>query len=160
MNACIHLPVNVTAGVTDMRRGFNTLAALNRPGFTGEFFVQILCYFIKLVYVCIEGLLCFLWCDVSDGAVQAFCVVPIHPFQSFPFNLTRSFPRTKKVDKFGFDTVDRQGMQACPRGGPIVLSASALSYESPTLPTDGSMFASTNRSVYFMARYCEPRSEW
>ena len=29
----------------------------------------------------------------------------------------------------------------------IVLSASALSYESPTLPTEGSMPASANRSV-------------
>ncbi len=37
---------------------------------------------------------------------------------------------------------------------PIVLSASAFSYESPTLPTDGSNPASANRLVYFIARYC------
>ena len=44
------------------------------------------------------------------------------------------------------------------REGPIVLLASALPYESPTLPTDGSIPDSANRSVYFTARYCEPRS--
>ena len=41
---------------------------------------------------------------------------------------------------------------------PITLSASALSYESPVLPTDGSMPASANRSVYWIDRYCTPRS--
>ena len=30
---------------------------------------------------------------------------------------------------------------------PMIVSASALSYESPTLPTDGSMPASASRSV-------------
>jgi len=31
---------------------------------------------------------------------------------------------------------------------PITLSARALSYESPTLPTEGSIPASLNRSLY------------
>jgi len=67
---------------------------LNRPGFTGGYFVQSLGYFIKGVQVCIEGLLCFLWRDISDGAVEALGVVPIDPFQSFPFDLAHRFPRT------------------------------------------------------------------
>src|SRR3954466_4809850 len=36
---------------------------------------------------------------------------------------------------------------------PITVSASALSYESPTLPTDGSMPASMRRSVYLIDTY-------
>jgi len=59
--------------------------------------------FIKVVHVCIEGPLCFLWRDVSDGAVQALCVVPAHPFQSFPFNPSDSFPWAEEVDDFGFE---------------------------------------------------------
>ena len=69
-----------------------------------------------VVQVCIECLLCFLWRDVSDCAVQAFIVAPVRPFQGFPFDPADGFPRAKDVDDFGFDTVDRQGMQLCPRG--------------------------------------------
>ena len=76
---------------------------LNRPGFTGGYFVQNLSYFIKGIQVCIEVLLCFFWCDISDRAVQAFCVVPVHPFQGFPFNLAHGFPRAKEVNDFGFE---------------------------------------------------------
>ena len=36
---------------------------------------------------------------------------------------------------------------------PITVSASALSYESPTLPTDGAMPASSKRSVYRIETY-------
>ena len=45
--------------------------ALNRPGFTGEFFVQMLGDHIKVVQVCIEDPLCFVWRDVPDGFKQA-----------------------------------------------------------------------------------------
>ena len=76
---------------------------MNRPGFTGECFVQILGHFIKCVQVCIECLLCFLWCDVSDGAVQAFGVVPVDPFQGFPFAPADGFPWVEEVDDFGFE---------------------------------------------------------
>src|ERR671910_1212647 len=37
---------------------------------------------------------------------------------------------------------------------PLIVSARALSYESPVLPTDGSMPASASRSVYRIDRYC------
>src|SRR5512144_2203201 len=36
---------------------------------------------------------------------------------------------------------------------PITVSASALSYESPTLPTEGSMPASASRSLYLIETY-------
>ncbi len=75
---------------------------LNRPGFTGGYFVQMSGDFIKDVHVCIEGLLCFLRCNVIDCAVQAFGVVPVDPFQGFPFNLAHGFPRAEEVDDFGF----------------------------------------------------------
>ncbi|MCO6385311.1 hypothetical protein GTH22_21515 [Oceanicola sp. 502str15] len=44
-------------------------AELNRPGFTGEFFVQNLRGFFKGIHVRIEDLLCFLRRDIADGAV-------------------------------------------------------------------------------------------
>jgi hypothetical protein len=37
---------------------------------------------------------------------------------------------------------------------PLIVSASALSWLSPTLPTDGSRPASASRSVYRIDRYC------
>src|SRR5919202_5847639 len=37
---------------------------------------------------------------------------------------------------------------------PLIVSASALSYESPTLPAEGSIPASKSRSVYRIATYC------
>ena len=80
---------------------------MNRPKFTGGYFVQSLSYFIICFHVCIEGLLSFFWRDVSDGAMQAFCVVPIHPFQSFPFNSANGFPWAKKVNDFGFEQTNR-----------------------------------------------------
>jgi hypothetical protein len=44
-------------------------AVLNRPGFTGEFFVQNLGGIIKGVHVCIEGVLHFLRRSMADGAM-------------------------------------------------------------------------------------------
>ncbi len=38
---------------------------MNRPGFTGDRFVQMSGNFIKFIHVCIENLLCFLWRDVA-----------------------------------------------------------------------------------------------
>lgn len=40
---------------------------------------------------------------------------------------------------------------------PMVVSASALSYDSPTLPTEGSTPAASNRSVYLIDKCCRPR---
>jgi hypothetical protein len=45
------------------------LRLLNRPGFTGEFFVQNLGGIIKGVHVCIEGVLHFLRRSMADGAM-------------------------------------------------------------------------------------------
>jgi hypothetical protein len=82
-------------------------AGLNRPGFTGECFVQMSGDIIKGVHVCIESLLGFLWRDVSNGAVQAFGVVPVHPFQGFPFDPSDGFPWAEEVDDFGFEQANR-----------------------------------------------------
>ena len=41
---------------------------------------------------------------------------------------------------------------------PMTESASALSYESPRLPTDGSIQAAASRSASRVERYCTPRS--
>ena len=60
---------------------------LNRPEFTGERLVQILGCFFMCVQGFIEHLLCFVRRDISDGAVKTLGVVPIDPFQRFPFKL-------------------------------------------------------------------------
>jgi|GEM_PF-3917777 len=60
---------------------------VNRPGFTGERLVLTLGYFFMWVQGFIEHLLCFMRRDISDGAVKALGVVPIDPFQRFPFKL-------------------------------------------------------------------------
>jgi hypothetical protein len=41
---------------------------------------------------------------------------------------------------------------------PMIVSARALSYASPTLPTVGSIPASARRSVSRMLTYCDPRT--
>ena len=65
----------------------NQQGSLNRPGFTGERLVQILGCFFMCVQGFIEHLLCFVRRDISDGAVKTLGVVPIDPFQRFPFKL-------------------------------------------------------------------------
>ena len=60
---------------------------VNRPRFTGERLVQILGCFFMCVQGFIEHLLCFVRRDISDGAVKTLGVVPIDPFQRFPFKL-------------------------------------------------------------------------
>ena len=60
---------------------------LNRPGFTGEDLVQMLGCFFMFVQGFIEELLCFVRRDIADGAVKPLGVVPVDPFQRFPFKL-------------------------------------------------------------------------
>lgn len=59
-----------------------------------------------VVQGCIEGVLRFGGGDVSDGAVQALGVVPVDPFQGFPFDLCRRFPGTEEVDDLGLEQAD------------------------------------------------------
>ena len=47
-----------------------------------------------------------MWRDVSDGAVQTFGVVPIDPFQRFPFDLAHRLPRTEEIDDLGLEQTD------------------------------------------------------
>ena len=63
------------------------LKSSHRPRFTGERLVQILGCFFMCVQGFIEHLLCFVRRDISDGAVKTLGVVPIDPFQRFPFKL-------------------------------------------------------------------------
>ena len=48
-----------------------------------------------------------MWRDISDGAMQAFGVVPVDPFQGFPFDLADGFPRAEEVYDLGFEQADR-----------------------------------------------------
>ena len=58
--------------------------------------------------------------ELSDFAVQAFCVVPVHPFQSFPFDLPDGFPRPHEVDDLSFEQAD------CAFGQGIVVAVPSL----------------------------------
>lgn len=60
---------------------------MNRSLFAGERLFRMLDCFFMWVQGFIEHLLCFMRRDVSDCAVQALGVVPIDPFQRFPFKL-------------------------------------------------------------------------
>ena len=68
-----------------------------------------------------------------------------HPFEGCVFDGFEAAPWSVAMDHLGFvKAVDRLG--------------ESMSYESPTLPTEGSMPASARRSVQRMDTYCDPRS--
>lgn len=50
-----------------------------------------------------RGLLCFIWRDVTDGAVQVRLVIPVDPFQGFPFDLTDGLPGSEELDDLGLE---------------------------------------------------------
>ena len=54
----------------------------------------------------VESLLCFVRCDISDGAVQARVVIPVDPFQGFPFDLTSGLPGAEELDDLGLEQAD------------------------------------------------------
>ena len=86
---------------------------MNRAWFTGDFFVQNLCDFIKGVDACMEGVLHFLRRSVADGAVSPLCVVPVDPLQGFPLDPGHGFPRAEELDDPGPEQADdafRQGV--------------------------------------------------
>jgi hypothetical protein len=82
---------------------------------------------------------------VAERFEQAAAVVPRDPLERRELDVLEPLPRSAT-------------MISSVLNNPITLSASALSYESPVLPTDGSMPAWANRSVYRIDRYCTPRS--
>ena len=108
--------------------------SLNRAGFTGDFFVQNLCDFIKGVDACMEGVLHFLrgrW--------------PMAPCRrSVLYQLThcRVSHSTRATD---FHAPKNSMTSVLNR--PMTLSARALSQLSPTPPTEVSIPASARRSV-------------
>ena len=80
---------------------------MNRPVFFGEYFVQHLGCFFKLdLLLFVECVLHFVWRFVSDGSVQSLIVVPMHPFQGFPFDLAGGFPWAEVFDDFGLEQSD------------------------------------------------------
>ena len=54
----------------------------------------------------VESLLCFVRCDISDGAVRARVVIPVDPFQGFPFDLTNRLPGSKERMTLGLEQAD------------------------------------------------------
>ena len=61
---------------------------------------------MRISPILVEFLLCFLWRDISDGAVQALGVVSIDPFEGFPFDLTHRFPGAEEIDDLGLEQAD------------------------------------------------------
>jgi len=78
--------------------------------------------------------------DVADGLEQAPIVEPANPFEGGELHGLERAPRTAPMDHLGLEEAD-DGFQP------------GQSYESPTLPTDGSMPASARRSVYLIDTY-------
>ena len=50
----------------------------------------------------VESLLCLVWRDVSDSAVQAFGVVPADPFEGFPLDMADGLLGAEEIDHFSF----------------------------------------------------------
>ena len=71
--------------------------------------------------------------DVADGLQEQPGVEPVHPFQGGVLDRIERLPRPAPMNDFGLNR-------------PITVSASAFWYKSPTLPTDGSMPASSAAS--------------
>ena len=78
--------------------------------------------------------------NVAERFEPALAVVPRDPFERRELDVLDPFPRPAPMDLFRLEQ-------------PITVSASALSYESPPLPTDRSMPASANRFVYRIDRH-------
>jgi hypothetical protein len=91
--------------------------------------------------VTVVGCFEFGWWDVAAVFVQAAVVVPVDPFQHGDLDLLGGPPRAAALEQFGLEQ-------------PIVVSASALSYASPTEPTEGSAPAAARRSVQASETYC------
>ncbi len=74
-------------------------------------------------------------------------IEPVYPLQGCALDALsrRHGPRCRAISAFY---------------SPMIVSVSALSYESPTLTTDGSTPASASRSEWRVARYWRPRSVW
>ena len=79
---------------------------MNRPGVSGECFVQHSGCFFKLVVLLAERILLFVRRLVSDRPVQSILVVPMHPFHGLPFELACGFPRAEMLDDFGCEQSD------------------------------------------------------
>ena len=67
-------------------------------------------------------------------------IEPVYPFQRRELHGLERAPGATSMNDLCFV-------------GPLIVSARALSKESPTLPTDGSIPASAKRSVYLIETY-------
>lgn len=76
---------------------------------------------------------------VPEQAEQATVVIPVHPFERREFKAC-SVRHDRRCTTSALYS-------------PLIVSASALSYESPTLPADGCTPESTKRSVYRILQY-------
>jgi hypothetical protein len=63
-------------------------------------------YIFDGVQACVECLLCFVWRDVADAAVQACLVMPIDLLQGFPLDLANRFPSAKELDVLGIEQTE------------------------------------------------------
>jgi len=97
----------------------------------------------------IEALLCFVRRNASDFVVQAFCVVPVHPFQGFPFYLSGGFSRSHEVDDLGFEQAD------CTFGQGIVAAVANASngrvdvcFSKPFVVANGQILPTAVRMVH------------
>ena len=76
----------------------------------------------------------------NEALQQSVMIEPVHSGHRGVLNFIQVTPRVKLTDEFCFDN-------------PMIVSANAMSYESPTLPTEAVMPTSDRRSLYLIDTY-------
>jgi len=84
--------------------------------------------------------------DVSAVLVEAV-VEPVDTFGAGQFNLLDGAPGVARFDQLSLVQ-------------PLIVSTNVLSYDDPTVPTEGWIPASASRSVNQIEVYRDPRSVW
>ena len=85
--------------------------------------------------------------DSANRLEQAAVVKPVDPFERGELDSPQAAQWPAAMDDLVLER-------------PNHVLASAVSWLSPTLPAEGSIWASARRSVHLIEAYCAPRSPW
>ncbi len=96
-------------------------------------------------------ILVFNWGKITEWLEKSMMVEPPYPFKRGELDVFEAAPRPLPADRFRLVQADHGFSQR-------IVCRSTSASESPRLPTEGSMPASDNRSVYRIDKYWTPRS--